>query len=100
MNSKREPLPLTIEELKLVVDALQVYYDRHVVKAQPKELKEREIDSYKGKQVKVRQELAFIQQTLQFAMLCYNIRIGKLNPDVAESGGIPYADENANRSRE
>lgn len=90
MNSEREALPLTIKQLRLIVDSLNEYYERQLNKVQPKELKPDEEDIYKGRRIKDRQRLGFIQETLQFVTLCYNIRIGQLNPDVAEAGGIPY----------
>lgn len=79
-DTSKESLLVTNEELGLIVKALSDYYNRALTKAV----------KYHGESrpKKIDQALAFIQETLQYAMLMHNIRTGKLNPEVAASGGL------------
>lgn len=79
-SNEKETVPLTTKELELVVEALNEFYMRTLTRA--------ERLSGHARPKKVSQHLAFIQETLQYVMLVRNIRTGKLNPDVAISGGL------------
>lgn len=89
-EKQREPLPLTIPELEIVVLALESYYKRVLRKT------ERLAKNYgdeKGRSVKDSQALARIQECLQYVTIIRNIRTNKLNPDVALSGGLTIDEE-------
>src|SRR5215468_11786959 len=87
-ENERFPLPVTIDQLALIKDAVEDLYYKMVTKATPKPLKDYEEDHYKGKSKKEVQRLAYVQETLQYIMLVYNIRMNTLNPDVAASKGL------------
>lgn len=87
---ERWELPLTPEQFQIVVLALEVYYEkthRRILR------RTKHYPDEEGRHKKDSQELANIQECLQFVTLIHNIRTGKLNPDVAEAAGIPMTYE-------
>lgn len=88
MSFERRELQLTLDEFRLVIDALHEFYDKQVTKAQPKDLKEDEEDTYKGRKIKEIHKLAFVQETLQYITTMYNVYADKVNPNVAAAYGI------------
>jgi hypothetical protein len=82
-DSTRDILPVTVKETELIIEGLDILYrrtrsklNRHHTKHNFKE--DAELSS----------KIAKVQETLQYVTLIYNIRTNKLNPAVAESGGI------------
>lgn len=95
VKKKREALPLTNEELEIVVKGLDVYYEKVLRKI--KRLAKHDDDD-KGRSIKESQTLARIQECLQYVTLIRNIRINKLNPDIAAAAGLKIGDEEENTS--
>jgi hypothetical protein len=77
-NQKREELPVTLAELKIIVEALDSHHKRSIKKANR---------HYKKipRPVEASKELGKIQETLQYCTLIMNIRTNKLNEALAES---------------
>jgi hypothetical protein len=96
-KKERDILPLTFEELELVVKALEEYYQR-VLRKTKRLTKNCGVD--KGRSIKDTQVLAKVQECLQYVTLVRNIHAGKLNPDVAESGGLTVEKETTNNTGE
>lgn len=90
-EKQREALPVTIEELEIIVSSLEVNYQRLVRKAGRIA---RHNDEEKGRSIKETHTLAKIQECLQYVTIVRNIRTNKLNPDVAASGGLTVEKEN------
>jgi hypothetical protein len=93
MDSTKENLiEVNPEQLKIIVEALNYFYTWNVRKANR---------AYKHvpRPLKVSQELAAIQITLQFMMLVQNIRTNKLNEALAAGIGLTK-EETSDNTRE
>jgi hypothetical protein len=84
----RDILPLTLDQLETVVDALNTHYARQIRRTNRLEEKT-ELPRTK----ETSKKLAHIQETLQYATLMLNIRTHRLNEDVARAGGIALDDD-------
>jgi len=83
MTEKRDILPLTLDQLKLVVAALNTHYYVNL-----KETMEKEDETELARTEETTKELAHIQETLQFVTLIYNLRTKQINEEVARAGGL------------
>ena len=82
-EKKREVLPLTKDELEVVVEALAYLYKCAAARCRRYKIKH----SHMQNDVLERKR-AFVQETYQYVTVIRNIRSGKLNPDVAAAAGL------------
>lgn len=90
LENRRYALPLTIDQSKVIVEALQVYYNK--IRLKTMRLAKHYGDDI-GLSTKEKEPLVRIQECLQYVTLIHNIETGKLNPDVAAAGGLTIEEE-------
>ena len=90
MEKERHILPVTIQELEVIIEGLKLAFQKVSKKIKREHIKHNFKDD-----VELNTKLALTQETLQYVTLIYNIRVGKLSKVVAEAGGLAV-EENVN----
>jgi len=83
LETLKYPVKLTEDQLELIVVALKDRFEKRLRKT---------AELPGGRSKNERDELAFIQETLQYVTLVTNVITNNLNEDVKESGGIKTLD--------